>query len=126
MPRRPLWAEPLTRSERYRAALWASVVVFGLSGILFAAGYILPVQTSDGVPLVLLRVVAAPLLPGAIVAQIVSTFIQSSHVPSIVIVAIPFVILYVVNWAFYYWLFAGLFHSRNQKKQRLRMERIPL
>jgi hypothetical protein len=70
--------------------------------------------------------VTIPLWPGMIAGRIVFMNVQEFGARFAVSASSEVCAIFVVNWTFYFLLFSYFIHSRNQKKQRLRMERIPL
>jgi hypothetical protein len=85
-----------------------------------------PGPALTGAPDVAFTVLSIPLWLGIIAGRIVFTSVQEIGVSAAVLMWSEVCAIFFVNWIVYFLLFSYFIPSRNQKKQRLRMERIAL
>ena len=125
MPRRrSFYSVPISKQAVYRGALWASVLVFGLSAASMCLLRLFPGPTLSGASDVAFKAMIIPLLPGLIAGQIVFMNVQESHAGYAAAIWSEISVMIVLNWTLYFLLFTYFIHSRIQKKRRTPMERI--
>ncbi|MFZ0821037.1 MAG: hypothetical protein WAM91_13275 [Candidatus Acidiferrales bacterium] len=106
---------PPTKSERRRGAVWAAVLVIGLSAIAFALLRWLPDRGHGWLLLLPLEILLYPgVFVGLIIWQLFSPEAGSEAALDWIVVGLSL----AANWCYYFLVFSVLLHARNRVKQQ--------